>query len=107
MSFFYRSTVRDEIKGIPKEEWMIPLLDKSPFILSEGDRKKLSLSIGLHHNSDLLLDEPTQSLDQNNIFWLLDKIIESEQKSIIIATNNADFIEKLSPYANNILELVI
>ncbi len=99
--FFWKQTVADEL-GVIKNNWCIPFLDKSPFMLSEGEKKRLSLIIAFESADRLILDEPSQSLDTDNIQWLIDSIkskIENPDARIVIASNDPYLIYHLSEIA--------
>lgn len=70
--------------------------------LSFSEKKKLLLAVALIHNPDILvLDDPTSGLDQknkNNLIKLLRLLKNRYQKTIIIASNDIDFVHKCSDY---------
>ena len=100
-SFFWRETVREELlQSFHKSDipgWLDDLLTTSPFLLSEGQRKKLALEICYSKDCNLLLDEPSQALDMGSIEWLLEKTIEhAENHLVIIATNDNDLVKSFN-----------
>lgn len=97
-SFFWRETVEDELlESFTKSEipsWLDDLLIISPFLLSEGQRKKLALEICYSSDRFLLLDEPTQALDLDSITWFVEKTRDyAERHLVIISTNDSELIE--------------
>lgn len=105
--FFLYQTVREEINSIRKDaardlikcktgknipgkqnnkmaEDFIDKLDQSPFSLSEGEKRRLTLNLALYENRKILLiDEPTYGLD--SIFY--HKIIK-----IFLSLKNANLL---------------
>jgi energy-coupling factor transport system ATP-binding protein len=109
---FFESTVRREIYFIIKNLKVKPrediikilevdkLLDRSPFELSGGEAKRVSLaSILIADQPIILLDEPFEELDWKGIISLskLINIFRNEGKIIVIATNNPLLLESLRP----------
>ncbi|MCE7733421.1 MAG: ABC transporter ATP-binding protein [Candidatus Heimdallarchaeota archaeon] len=97
-TFFWRETVEDELlESFSKDEiprWLDDFLTTSPFLLSEGQRKKLALELCYSSENVLLLDEPTQALDLDSIKWFAEKTIEyAKNNLIVISTNDTEFIE--------------
>ncbi len=109
---FFESTVEREINFIIKNLGIPPradileilgiknLMDRSPFELSGGEAKRVSLaSILIANQPIILLDEPFEELDWMG-FKALQKLIEkfrNEKKVIIIAVNNPILVEPLKP----------
>lgn len=103
-SFFWRETVEDELlESFNRNEfpdWVVDLLNTSPFLLSEGQRKKLALEICFSHDCVLLLDEPTQGLDINSINLFIEKVIRyAENQLVVIATNDKDLIKLFDKFS--------
>ncbi len=97
-SFFWRKSIAEEWsfkESLPK--WLIPKENFSPFLLSEGERKKLALEICIASHRPLLLDEPSQGLDLASINWLC-MILSGISKTqlVIIATNDELLINQLN-----------
>lgn len=100
-SFFWKKSVLEEI-GSLKSDWVIPFLDKSPFDLSGGELKRLSLMIAFSYSTTIILDEPTQSLDEQNTAWLIDYLsIKSQYKCILLSSNDGRFITKIASLVDN------
>lgn len=110
-------TVRDEIAFAPiqlgyseeetsklvekaaKELNLEKLLDKYPFKLSEGEKKKVALSSIYTLNPNVwLLDEPILSLDPKTQWWIVDfiKQLKNNKKTIIVATHNIGFAKLIA-----------
>ena len=104
-------TVKDEIAfaplqmGLSKEEVKAKvdeavknlgierLVDRAPYHLSEGEKKKVSLASILTLDPDIwLLDEPTASLDPKTQSWVIDFLLslKEQKKTIIIATHDLE-----------------
>lgn len=75
-------------------------LSQSPYKLSYGEKTKVALSTILALNpSILILDEPTIGLDNksiNKLIRLLLKLKNNYCKTIIIASNDIEFVSKIS-----------
>lgn len=70
----------------------------NPFNLSEGQKRRLSLAIGLRGNSQLLLlDEPTFGQDYANKQILAEVLLNSATRgtAIIMVSHDEDFVNSL------------
>jgi len=102
---FYKTTVREEVKFALRmarksanEEYylkkfgLIDLADLSPFKLSAGEARILSILLALIWDPDLLLiDEPTTGLDIYEKRKLI-TVLRQLNKPIIIASHDIDFV---------------
>ncbi|MDR3643659.1 MAG: ABC transporter ATP-binding protein [Clostridia bacterium] len=114
------STVREELSfgplqlGLPHDEVMRRiedtarlldierLLDRTPFRLSGGEKKKAAIASVLILNPDvLILDEPTNDLDPRSQTWLLRLLsaLGSAGKTLIFATHNLELVPEISDRA--------
>lgn len=75
-------------------------LSRYPFSLSSGEARKVSLATILSCNPNvLLLDEPVIGMDRNdkkNLVSILSTIKARFQKTIVIASNDIDFLNKIA-----------
>jgi cobalt/nickel transport system ATP-binding protein len=113
----FSSTVRDEIAfgplqmELPQEEvrqrvadtaamlGIERLLDRAPYHLSGGEKKKVALASVLVVNpSVLLLDEPTNGLDPRSQRWLVDLIVALHRagKTVITATHDLGIVHEIA-----------
>jgi len=113
----FSSTVREEIAFGPLQMDMAPtdierritdvagmlgittLLDRAPFHLSGGEKKKVAIASVLVVNpAVLLLDEPTNGLDPRSQRWLVDLIVELNRagKTVVTATHDLDIVPEIA-----------
>lgn len=74
------------------------LKSHNPFNLSEGQKRRLSLAIGLTGNSQLLLlDEPTFGQDYENKQMLAEVLLNSAMRgiAIIMVSHDEDFVKSI------------
>lgn len=76
--------------------------DKMVKEYSKGMKMKLSISVALSHNPQLLiLDEPTSGLDpvvRNEILDIFLEFIQDEEKSILFSTHITSDLDKIADY---------
>jgi cobalt/nickel transport system ATP-binding protein len=75
------------------------LLNKTPYKLSGGEKKKVAIAAVLLLNpSVLILDEPTNALDPKTQHWLVALLQQLNQagKTLIITTHNLNLVSELS-----------
>jgi cobalt/nickel transport system ATP-binding protein len=67
------------------------LLDRAPYTLSGGEKKRVAIaSVMTMRPRVLLMDEPTNALDPRSQVWLLDVLAEwkAEGRTVVIATHD-------------------
>jgi cobalt/nickel transport system ATP-binding protein len=113
----FSATVRDELAFAPLQAGLAEeavnrriedvaelvgikrLLDRAPYKLSGGEKKKVALACVLTVNPEVLfLDEPTNGLDPRTQFWLVEflKALQGAGKTIIMATHDLSIVEELA-----------
>ena len=68
-----------------------PLLNRAPYTLSGGEKKRVAIASVLTLDPEvILLDEPTNALDPRSQVWLLDTLAEwkAAGKTVVIATHD-------------------
>lgn len=97
-----RETVTRRTDDIVKMLEIEHLINKAPFKLSGGEKKKVALASVLAMNPDvLILDEPTNGLDPRTQMWLVRLLDSLSQagKTIISSTHNLDLVSRISDRA--------
>ena len=115
-AMLFNPTVADEIAfgprqlGLPGVEervarWaevfeVAPFLDRPPFELSGGEKKRVALAAILAIDPRvLLLDEPTANLDPASSALLVDVLAGLEGVTTVVATPNVSMVEELGDRA--------
>lgn len=83
--------VRRRIATVAEQLRITPLLDRAPYTLSGGEKKRVAIASVLAMEPQvLLLDEPTNALDPRSQVWLLDVLEEwkAAGKTVVIATHD-------------------
>lgn len=109
---FLTDTVKEELAyGLEGEErernadeaaktfGLTHLFDKSPFSLSEGEKRRLTLAIAfLHHRRLVLLDEPTYGLDTESLEPLIEGLIHLKEagSGVLMVTHSEAFAESVA-----------
>ena len=78
------------------------LVDRTPFQLSGGQKKKVALASVLVMNPEVILfDEPTAALDPRTQHWLIDLIAQlgAAGKTIVVATHDLHTLADLTDRA--------
>lgn len=74
------------------------MLDRAPYRLSGGERKRVAIAACLSMNPDLLvLDEPTDGLDERNTDLLVRVLADlvAAGKTVLLSTHHPDIVERL------------
>jgi len=105
----FQSSIREEILAGPKalgvynSEWceglferfhLKPLLDRTPFLLSEGEKKRVSFASALAAQPGLVvLDEPTAGQDESfrRELGRLIKELRQAGKTVVLVTHDLEF----------------
>ena len=116
----FSPTVWDEVTfgplqlGIPKEEVVsrgkevlelldiTHLKDRPPYLLSGGEKKRVSIACVLSlHPTVLLLDEPTNGLDPRSQGNLIDFLLgwAGKDKTLVYSTQDLDIVEEIATRA--------
>jgi cobalt/nickel transport system ATP-binding protein len=78
------------------------LLDRPPFQLSGGEKKKVALASTLVVNPDvILLDEPTSGLDPRSQRWLVELLVRLHKagKTLLTATHDLSIVREIADRA--------
>lgn len=78
------------------------LMNKTPFKLSGGEKKKVAIASVLVMNPEvLILDEPTNGLDPRTQRWLVELLITLNKagKTLISSTHNLELVQEISERA--------
>jgi energy-coupling factor transport system ATP-binding protein len=74
-------------------------LDRSPFRLSEGEKRRVAIAGILAMQPELLVfDEPTAGLDPRGVrgFASIIKRLRTEGKGVVVITHNMDFVAEVA-----------
>jgi cobalt/nickel transport system ATP-binding protein len=91
--------IKQRIAEIAKLLKIEHLLNKTPYKLSGGEKKKVAIAAVLLLNpSVLILDEPSNALDPKTQHWLVGLLQQLHQagKTLIISTHNLNLVSELS-----------
>lgn len=93
------ATIRSRIDDISGMLGIETLLEKTPFKLSGGEKKKVALAAVLIMNPEvLILDEPTNGLDPRTQVWLVRLLnaLSDAGKTVIASTHNLELVPRIS-----------
>ncbi len=89
-----RNEIEQRIKESLQFVGLAKLEERSPYSLSEGEKKKLALATILALKPKiLLLDEPTNGLDKEGTKFI-EELLLQENLSYIITSQDCDFLKK-------------
>ncbi|RLG01891.1 MAG: ABC transporter ATP-binding protein [Thaumarchaeota archaeon] len=94
------ATVKRRVENAVNFMDLVNYINKSPFTLSGGEKKRLALAIVLAWSPDIIaLDEPTigQDLLQKEKLLQVIKLLNSQGKTIIVSSHDVEFIADLKP----------
>ncbi|MEI6449945.1 MAG: ABC transporter ATP-binding protein [Actinomycetes bacterium] len=86
-----RDEVARRVREAAQQLRIEPLLDRPPYTLSGGEKKRVAIaSVLTMQPAVLLLDEPTSALDPRSQVWLLDVLDEWKQegRTVVMATHD-------------------
>jgi cobalt/nickel transport system ATP-binding protein len=94
--------VRERVAETAEALRISELLDRAPYTLSGGEKKRVAIGAVLAMQPDvLLLDEPTNALDPRSQVWLLEVLEEFKAagKSVVLTTHDlgsaAEFADRM------------
>ncbi len=96
---YSKDKIEEIVIKVSEEMGIADILDKFPFNLSEGEKKKVAIASIYTLNPDVwILDEPIFSLDPKTQWWVVDflKHLKEKNKTIIIATHNIKLAKLLA-----------
>lgn len=97
---------QDKLQGLLKQLGIEKLLNKYPNELSGGQQQRVAIATALYANPDILLaDEPTASLDTQNVEevgQLFKDLAKKRDKAVILVTHDP----RLEKYADHIYEMM-
>jgi cobalt/nickel transport system ATP-binding protein len=91
-----RDEVEQRIADVMSMLEIADLVDRAPYQLSGGQKKRVAIASVLVTNPELILfDEPTAALDPRTQQWLLELIVELGHagKTIVLATHDLDVLD--------------
>lgn len=97
---------QDKLQGLLKQLGIEKLVNKYPNELSGGQQQRVAIATVLYANPDILLaDEPTASLDTQNVEevgQLFKDLAKKRDKAVILVTHDP----RLEKYADHIYEMM-
>lgn len=97
---------QDKLQGLLKQLGIENLVNKYPNELSGGQQQRVAIATALYANPDILLaDEPTASLDTQNVEevgQLFKDLAKKRDKAVILVTHDP----RLEKYADHIYEMM-
>lgn len=97
---------QDKLQGLLKQLGIEKLVNKYPNELSGGQQQRVAIATALYANPDILLaDEPTASLDTQNVEevgQLFKDLAKKRDKAVILVTHDP----RLEKYADHLYEMM-
>jgi cobalt/nickel transport system ATP-binding protein len=87
------------VKSVAELTGIEHLMNRAPFQISGGEKKRVALACTLATNPDvILMDEPTAALDPRAQSWLLDLLnrLHEAGKTFIIATHDLETVAQIA-----------
>ncbi len=94
--------VAERVRAVAETVGVEELLDKPPFRLSGGEKRKVAIGSTLILNPDvLILDEPSEGLDPRSQTWLLHllRALSAAGKTLIVSTHNLELAPHIAQRA--------
>jgi cobalt/nickel transport system ATP-binding protein len=94
-----KAEVKNRVEDVMQMLNIQTLSERSPYRLSGGEKKKVAVAAALILNPEvLILDEPTNGLDPKTQRWLIELLLELNQRgrTIITSTHNLDLAHAIS-----------
>ena len=94
--------IEERIEDIASLLEIAKLLDRPPFQLSGGEKKKVAIASALVINPEvLLLDEPTTGLDPRSQYWLVALLrkLHAAGKTLVTATHDLTIVPDIADRA--------
>jgi cobalt/nickel transport system ATP-binding protein len=89
--------VRERVDEVTRGLRLEKLLDRAPYTLSGGEKKRVAIGAVLTMHPDvLLMDEPTNALDPRSQVWLLEVLADMRDagRTVVIATHDLSAAEE-------------
>jgi cobalt/nickel transport system ATP-binding protein len=99
---FSREDTAGRVEDVTRMLGITDLLDRAPYQLSGGQKKKVAIATVLVMGPEVLLfDEPTAALDPRTQYWLMDLIeqLSDTGKTIVHATHDLDLLPRIADRA--------
>lgn len=94
---FPEAEVRERVDEVTRGLRLEKLLDRAPYTLSGGEKKRVAIGAVLTMHPDvLLMDEPTNALDPRSQVWLLEVLAQMKEagRTVVIATHDLSAAEE-------------
>jgi energy-coupling factor transport system ATP-binding protein len=115
-SHFFYDTIEEELRGLGNEYLQVLVkcflkgidLTRSPFLLSEGEKRRLSILMTVFHNKSIIFyDEPTFGQDKESILLIRSIVLELQKmgKLQFIISHDESFINSLNAAVYELVDL--